>query len=110
RIVVSTHSTGKGGWRAAGREGAGRGGPGGAVEPSYDAGVRSPMRISAEVSAAVADGRPVVALEATVFSRLGLPAPAEADARPAGSAASTGTGGGRATRVPTSSPSLAIRW
>src|SRR5437016_2362722 len=48
---------------------------------SYDAGVRSPIRVSAEVSAAVADGRPVVALESTVFSRLGLPAPAGADAR-----------------------------
>jgi pseudouridine-5'-phosphate glycosidase len=39
------------------------------------------VRVSAAVSAARADGRPVVALESTVFSRLGLPAPAGEDAR-----------------------------
>ena len=38
-------------------------------------------RVSAEVAAALADGRPVVALESTVFSRLGLPDPAGSDAR-----------------------------
>jgi pseudouridine-5'-phosphate glycosidase len=38
------------------------------------------MRVSPEVAAAVADGRPVVALESTVFSRLGLPGPAGAEA------------------------------
>ena len=36
--------------------------------------------VSAEVRAAVADGRPVVALESTIFSTLGLPAPANAEA------------------------------
>ncbi len=38
------------------------------------------VRVSSEVAAAVADGRPVVALESTVFSRLGLPGPAGAEA------------------------------
>ncbi|HZQ77673.1 MAG TPA: pseudouridine-5'-phosphate glycosidase [Acidimicrobiia bacterium] len=38
------------------------------------------VRVSPEVAAAVADGRPVVALESTVFSRLGLPGPAGAEA------------------------------
>ena len=32
--------------------------------------------VSAEVGAALADGRPVVALESTIFSHLGLPSPA----------------------------------
>jgi pseudouridine-5'-phosphate glycosidase len=36
--------------------------------------------VSSEVAAAVADGRPVVALESTVFSRVGLPDPAGAEA------------------------------
>ena len=39
------------------------------------------VRISDEVAAALADGRPVVALESTVFSRLGLPEVAGAEAR-----------------------------
>ncbi|HEV3365152.1 MAG TPA: pseudouridine-5'-phosphate glycosidase [Acidimicrobiia bacterium] len=39
------------------------------------------VRISPVVSAALADGQPVVALESTVFSQLGLPAPAGAEAR-----------------------------
>lgn len=38
------------------------------------------LRIAPEVDAAVATGRPVVALESTVFSRLGLPGPAGAEA------------------------------
>lgn len=38
------------------------------------------IAVSAAVSAALAAGRPVVALESTIFSRLGLPAPANADA------------------------------
>ena len=36
--------------------------------------------MSAEVAAARTDGRPVVALESTIFSHLGLPSPANADA------------------------------
>jgi len=36
--------------------------------------------LSPEVTAAVADGRPVVAMESTIFSHLGLPSPANADA------------------------------
>ncbi len=39
-----------------------------------------PVRIAPEVEAALAAGRPVVALESTVFSRLGLPDPAGAEA------------------------------
>jgi pseudouridylate synthase len=39
------------------------------------------VRVSAAVSDALAEGRPVVALESTVFSRLGLPAPAGEEAR-----------------------------
>lgn len=39
------------------------------------------LRVSAAVAAAIADRRPVVALESTVFSRLGLPAPAGEEAR-----------------------------
>ncbi|MGH9035543.1 MAG: pseudouridine-5'-phosphate glycosidase, partial [Acidimicrobiia bacterium] len=42
--------------------------------------MRPALRISAKVKAAVAAGRPVVALESTVFSRLGLPGPAGAEA------------------------------
>lgn len=38
------------------------------------------MSVSGAVSAALADGRPVVALESTIFSQLGLPAPANRDA------------------------------
>lgn len=34
------------------------------------------IRVSAAVAAALADGRPVVALESTIFSHLGLPSPA----------------------------------
>ena len=36
--------------------------------------------VSDEVAAAIADGVPVVALESTIFSHLGLPSPANADA------------------------------
>jgi pseudouridylate synthase len=36
--------------------------------------------VSAEVAAALAGGRPVVALESTIFSHLGLPSPANAEA------------------------------
>ncbi|HTC82241.1 MAG TPA: pseudouridine-5'-phosphate glycosidase [Acidimicrobiia bacterium] len=39
------------------------------------------VRVSAQVAAALADGRAVVALESTVFSRLGLPEPAGSEAR-----------------------------
>lgn len=35
----------------------------------------TPVRLSDEVGSALAEGRPVVALESTIFSRLGLPAP-----------------------------------
>jgi len=38
------------------------------------------IRCSEAVGQALADGRPVVALESTIFSNLGLPAPANADA------------------------------
>ena len=37
-------------------------------------------QVSDEVAAALADGRPVVALESTIFSNLGLPSPANAEA------------------------------
>jgi pseudouridine-5'-phosphate glycosidase len=37
-------------------------------------------QLSDEVAAALADGRPVVALESTIFSNLGLPSPANAEA------------------------------
>lgn len=43
------------------------------------AGVIEPL-LSEEVEAARADGRPVVALESTIFSHLGLPSPANAEA------------------------------
>ena len=43
--------------------------------------MRSAVRVGRQVAEAVADGRPVVALESTVFSRLGLPAPAGAEAQ-----------------------------
>jgi pseudouridylate synthase len=36
--------------------------------------------ISSEIATALADGRPVVALESTIFSNLGLPSPANAEA------------------------------
>jgi pseudouridine-5'-phosphate glycosidase len=39
-----------------------------------------PVRTSAEVAGALAAGRPVVALESTIFSHLGLPSPANAEA------------------------------
>ncbi|HTZ30206.1 MAG TPA: pseudouridine-5'-phosphate glycosidase [Streptosporangiaceae bacterium] len=41
---------------------------------------RGAVRVSAAVSAALAAGRPVVALESTIFSRLGLPSPANGEA------------------------------
>lgn len=37
-------------------------------------------RLSAEVAAAIADGRPVVGLESTIFSHLGLPSPSNREA------------------------------
>jgi pseudouridine-5'-phosphate glycosidase len=40
----------------------------------------SAIRVSAAVSAALGTGRPVVALESTIFSRPGLPAPANGEA------------------------------
>ncbi|QVQ51700.1 pseudouridine-5'-phosphate glycosidase [Spiractinospora alimapuensis] len=40
----------------------------------------TPIRLSEEVGAAVADGAAVVALESTIFSTLGLPAPANGEA------------------------------
>jgi pseudouridine-5'-phosphate glycosidase len=40
----------------------------------------STIRVSTAVSAALAAGRPVVALESTIFSNLGLPAPANGEA------------------------------
>ena len=36
--------------------------------------------LSAEVAAAIADGRPVVAMESTIYSHLGLPSPANREA------------------------------
>jgi pseudouridine-5'-phosphate glycosidase len=42
--------------------------------------VRSGISVSGAVSAALAAGRPVVALESTIFSQLGLPAPHNAEA------------------------------
>ena len=36
--------------------------------------------LSAEVAAAIADGRPIVAMESTLYSHLGLPSPANRDA------------------------------
>jgi len=50
------------------------------------------VRVSPEVAAAVADGRPVVALESTVFSRLGLPRPAGTEALGRSLAAVRGAG------------------
>jgi pseudouridylate synthase len=41
---------------------------------------RATIRVSNAVAAALAENRPVVALESTIFSNLGLPAPANADA------------------------------
>jgi pseudouridylate synthase len=38
------------------------------------------LRVHTEVADALADGRPVVALESTIFSNLGLPSPANGDA------------------------------
>ena len=38
------------------------------------------IKVSGAVAAALAAGRPVVALESTIFSQLGLPAPANAEA------------------------------
>ena len=40
------------------------------------------IKVSGAVAAALAAGRPVVALESTIFSNLGLPAPANGDALP----------------------------
>jgi pseudouridylate synthase len=41
---------------------------------------RGAVRVSGAVSAALSAGRPVVALESTIFSRLGLPSPANGEA------------------------------
>ena len=41
---------------------------------------RGAVRVSAAVSSALSAGRPVVALESTIFSRLGLPSPANSEA------------------------------
>jgi pseudouridylate synthase len=41
---------------------------------------RGTVRVSAAASAALSAGRPVVALESTIFSRLGLPSPANSEA------------------------------
>jgi pseudouridylate synthase len=41
---------------------------------------RAAVRVSGAVSAALSAGRPVVALESTIFSRLGLPSPANGEA------------------------------
>ena len=41
---------------------------------------RAAVRVSGAVSAALAEGRPIVALESTIFSQLGLPAPANGEA------------------------------
>jgi len=41
---------------------------------------RGAVRVSEAVSAALSAGRPVVALESTIFSRLGLPSPANSEA------------------------------
>ena len=40
----------------------------------------SPIKISEEVTKAKADGIPIVCLESTVFSQLGLPSPSNAEA------------------------------
>jgi pseudouridine-5'-phosphate glycosidase len=42
--------------------------------------VTATLSVDPEVDAALADGRPVVALESTIFSHLGLPSPANGDA------------------------------
>ena len=48
--------------------------------------------LSAEVAAAIADGRPVVAMESTIYSHLGLPSPANREALDRCSAAIRGGG------------------
>ena len=40
----------------------------------------SPVKLSEEVTKAKADGIPIVCLESTVFSQLGLPSPSNAEA------------------------------
>ncbi|MEE9417018.1 MAG: pseudouridine-5'-phosphate glycosidase [Acidimicrobiales bacterium] len=42
--------------------------------------MKSQVLVSDEVASALADGQPVVALESTIFSNLGLPSPANAEA------------------------------
>jgi pseudouridylate synthase len=49
------------------------------THPTRPAG-QDAIKVSGAVSAALAAGRPVVALESTIFSQLGLPAPANGDA------------------------------
>ena len=68
----STGSGGELGWSA---RFAGVTGPAGALEP-YPRGVTEILRVGSEVASALASGRPVVALESTIFSELGLPEPA----------------------------------
>ena len=43
-------------------------------------GKNSPVKLSEEVTKAKADGIPIVCLESTVFSQLGLPSPSNAEA------------------------------
>ena len=50
------------------------------MTPPTDPNGRARIRTSGAVAAALAEGRPVVALESTIFSSLGLPAPANATA------------------------------
>lgn len=51
------------------------GGPAGPLR-SYPRGVTEILRVGYDVATALASGRPVVALESTIFSELGLPEPA----------------------------------
>ena len=52
----------------------------GATAAAGNARGRDTIKVADAVAAALAAGRPVVALESTIFSRLGLPAPANGDA------------------------------
>lgn len=53
---------------------------GGSAPTPLPSPLASVLRISPEVAQAFSDGVPVVALESTIFSNLGLPSPANADA------------------------------
>jgi pseudouridylate synthase len=50
------------------------------TEAIEQSGFADAVRVSEPVAAALSQGRPVVALESTIFSTLGLPAPANSDA------------------------------